>query len=281
MNNNYYLNIDLRNYLANNCHLDFNNPEIVFNHFASIPGQIFRQVKSRVTKKIKLDSKLDGKLEQEYFIKIHYSSGNKINFKEFIKNIYSLNWPFVSNVSAQQEKDAIEALQKLGINTLELAGYIKIKQNSFIITKAIMPSISLDQLCEKYLNYPDYFKLKRKLIKYIAKNTRKLHQNGLNHRDYYLCHYLLKVKDLEINNINTDDIYLIDLHRMQIRKTVSVRYIIKDLGGLLFSARNYKFTRTDYLRFIKYYLNIKSVKKINKSFWSKVIKKAASMREKG
>ncbi|MCE3253685.1 MAG: rfaP, partial [Cellvibrio sp.] len=49
------------------------------------------------------------------------------------------------------------------------------------------------------------------------------------------------------------EIYLVDLHRAQLRPQVPERWLVKDLGGLLFSSLNLNFTRRDYLRFMRVY----------------------------
>ena len=96
-----------------------------------------------------------------YFIKKYYP----VKLKEILKNIISFKSPFNSAVG---EYNATLAVEQQKIKTLDIAGY-GIKKNllsstSFIITKAIEPNISVDQLLEKYLNHRDYFKLKRSLI---------------------------------------------------------------------------------------------------------------------
>lgn len=252
----------------------------IFNHLLNLNGECYRLVKSRSTLRVQL-------FEQVYFIKKYYP----VKLKEILKNIISLRSPFNSAIG---EYKATLAVRQQKIKTLDIVGY-GIKKNllsstSFIITKAIEPNISADQLLEKYLNHRYYFKLKRRLIEFLAKITSILHRNGLNHRDYYICHFLVKINDDlnkllaqgilddELIQMILNNIYLIDLHRMQIRHAVPKRFIIKDLSALLFSVRNYKLTKTDYMRFIKIYNHelLKQVKTVEK-----IISKANHMREKG
>ncbi len=284
--NKLFLKPNLTDYIYNILNIDQNNlderaQQKIFDYLINLSGEVYRQVKSRKTIKVYLD--------KNYFIKTH----QPLSLKEVIKNLLSFKWP-VSN--ALDEQRAISAVQKLKINTLELAGFGEFNNYSFLITEAIEPNLSLDKLLESKLNTPDYFKLKRILIKFIAETTRLLHDNGLNHRDYYACHYLLKLSqeqdtenpDLAVNFV--EHLYLIDLHRMQIRCKTPTRYIIKDLSGLLFSIRNYNFTKTDYLRFVKYYSRDNGNNSNNSisidyrnyiSFWKKVATKAKKLREKG
>ena len=268
--NTLFLKPELRAHISNI--LDISNTHNtdsetkIFDYLINLPGQIYRQVKNRKTLKVNLN--------KDYFIKTHQA----LSLREQIKNLLSLKWP-VPN--ALDEQKAITAVQKLNINTMDIAGFGEYANDSFLITEAIEPNISLDQLLEAKIDTQDYFKLKRRLIKIIAQTTKLLHENGLNHRDYYVCHYLLKL-DQNDHQISPENLYLIDLHRMQIRSRTPIRYIIKDLSSILFSIRNYKFTRTDYLRFIQYYTdnNLKKYRE-NKSFWQKVRNKANRLREKG
>ena len=48
-------------------------------------------------------------------------------------------------------------------------------------------------------------------------------------------------------------LHLIDLHRMQMRARTPLRWLIKDLSGLLFSVLDLDLTLRDYLRFLKGY----------------------------
>lgn len=278
--------------------MGFATDQQVINYILCLEGEIYRTVKNRQTIKSAIN-------KNNYFIKQH----NSPPVLEIIKTLSSLKNPFCD---ASDEYKAIVAVSKLGIKTLTAACYgVKTtglgQTSSFIVTNSIEPNIDLDKLCLMLTNCKYYYKFKRQLIEFIAMNTRKLHLAGLNHRDYYLCHYLLHIggsaiKDLKnilngsvnnsvISQFVTSNIiknlYLIDLHRMQIRKKVPNRYIVKDLSALMFSVRDLKLTQTDYLRFLKVYFDIADSKKLRellnkeKKFLSSIVNKANNMREKG
>ena len=81
-----------------------------------------------------------------------------------------------------------------------------------------------------------------------------MHENGMNHRDFYLCHFLLDNKFAEHNTIEeSTKLFLIDLHRAQIRFATPLRWIVKDLGSLYFSAAEVPLTKRDLFRFMKIY----------------------------
>ncbi|MBL3467873.1 lipopolysaccharide core heptose(I) kinase RfaP, partial [Klebsiella pneumoniae] len=94
-------------------------------------------------------------------------------------------------------------------------------------------------------------RVKRMLIKRVATMVRDMHAAGINHRDCYICHFLLhlpfsgKEEELKIS--------VIDLHRAQLRTRVPRRWRDKDLIGLYFSSMNIGLTQRDIWRFMKVY----------------------------
>ena len=80
-----------------------------------------------------------------------------------------------------------------------------------------------------------------------------MHRAGVNHRDFYICHFLLHTDKA----VTADDfrLSLIDLHRAQVRATTPHRWRNKDLAGLYFSALDIGLTRRDRLRFLRDYFN--------------------------
>lgn len=86
-----------------------------------------------------------------------------------------------------------------------------------------------------------------------------MHGAGVNHRDCYICHFLLH---LPFNGENSDfKLSLIDLHRAQCRDSVPIRWRNKDLVSLFYSVKDLSLTQRDYFRFLKIYFN-KPLRKI-------------------
>ena len=88
--------------------------------------------------------------------------------------------------------------------------------------------------------------------------VRKMHACGVNHRDCYLGHFLIKLP-IDTSNVSEDDlkIAVIDLHRAQIRESVPKRWRDKDLIGLLFLARKLQNLNVrDIYRFMKVYFKM-------------------------
>ena len=74
------------------------------------------------------------------------------------------------------------------------------------------------------------------LIKRVATMVRDMHAAGINHRDCYICHFLLHLPFSGKEEVLK--ISVIDLHRAQIRAKVPRRWRDKDLIGLYFSSMN-------------------------------------------
>jgi UDP-glucose:(heptosyl)LPS alpha-1,3-glucosyltransferase len=123
------------------------------------------------------------------------------------------------------------------------------RQQSFIVTRELTDVIQLDHFFERY---SVSIKAKHRILASLATIARELHCAGINHRDFYLCHFMLKAQFIADQNLEPE-LYLVDLHRAQLRPQVPERWLVKDLGGLLFSSLNLHFTRRDYLRFMRVY----------------------------
>lgn len=237
----------------------------VFNEVMQLQGKAFRDVPGRKTIQVKLGS-------NSYFIKQHFGVG----WREIFKNLISFKLPIVS---AKTEKQAIEKLDSIGIATTPLVGFGARGCNpanlqSFLITKDLGNIVSLEDLCAGWKTAPPTAKFKRNLIIAVAELARNLHSNGLNHRDFYICHICLDADRLSEYAAGGTVIqpYLIDLHRMLIHKHPHNYDNMKDIAALYFSSLDMGFTARDYLRFKHYYsLDFDS---ISPAFWQQVISRA-------
>ena len=141
------------------------------------------------------------------------------------------------------------------------------RKRSAILTRSLDDRISL----EDYKTASPV--IKRRLIEMIATMAKRMHRAGVNHRDYYLCHFLLERASAE------PQLNLIDLHRAQLRAKVPKRWVVKDLGALLFSALDKGLTRRDLLRFIRIYSGGLTTLRSDKSLWRDVIGRAYKLYE--
>jgi hypothetical protein len=73
-------------------------------------------------------------------------------------------------------------------------------------------------------------------------------------------------------------LFLIDLHRMQLRRQTPMRWKVKDIAGLYFSSMDIGLTQRDLLRFMVAYRG-KSLRDTLKedAFWNAVLKRGRSL----
>ena len=235
------------------------SPVELFRQVEQLEGEVFRKVAQRRTIKVSLGPK-------NYFAKIHWGVG----WVEIIKNLLQGRVPVLGAVN---EWRAIKVLHEAGVPTMEAvlfceSGKNPAKKKSAILTKSLENRISL----EDYESVNPV--IKRRLIEMVATITKRMHRAGVNHRDYYLCHLLLDRGSTELH------FNLIDLHRAQLRKKVPSRWLVKDLGGLLFSALEKGLSKRDLLRFIKTYSGDLATLRSDRSFWRKVIRRARMLYQK-
>jgi heptose I phosphotransferase len=240
-----------------------------FDLLPKLDGKVYRQVAQRKTFQFDLQGK-------SYFAKFHYGVG----WREILKNLVQLRSPILS---ARNEWEAIRHLERVGVDTMTIAGYGKRGLNpaairSFIITEALQPTISLEDFCRPWREQPPRFIEKRRLTERLATISRKVHCSGLCHRDYYLCHFLLD-GDLESDVFRLS---LIDLHRALIKRHLPMRWIVKDVAGLYYSAMHLGLSRKDLLRFIRVYeqASLREVFARRSRFWQAVESRAAAMYKK-
>jgi heptose I phosphotransferase len=216
-----------------------------FVEVEALQGQVYRELEGRRT----LRTEVAGR---GYFVKIHRGIG----WGEIAKNLLSAKLPVLG---AGQEWRALERLHQAGVPTMTAVAYGErggnpASQHSFIVTEELAPTVSLEDFSLDWLRQPPPAALKRALIAEVASMTGTMHRAGVNHRDCYICHFLLHTD----RAVTAGDLRLslIDLHRAQTRAAVPRRWRDKDLAGLYFSALNIGLGRRDKLRFLKAYFRL-------------------------
>jgi heptose I phosphotransferase len=154
---------------------------------------------------------------------------------------------------------------------------------SFLITQELTGTTSLEDFCAAWAAQPPPSHLRRALIEQVAGMVRRMHSHGINHRDCYICHFHLDTsagpEHLAADKLR---LYMIDLHRAQIRRRTPRRWLIKDLAGLYFSALGIGLTRTDRWRFIAAYEQkpLREVLQEHKRLWRRVERTALALHAK-
>ncbi|MCK0153645.1 lipopolysaccharide core heptose(I) kinase RfaP [Alcanivorax sp. S6407] len=207
-------------------------------------GDIFREREGRRTLRFQAGSR-------SYFLKYHAGIG----WREIIKNLTQAKLPVIG---AMQEVQAVDAVRAAGLDTMTVVGYgarglNPARQESFIVTEDLANTLSLEEVGEAWLEagkVPVLFK--RQLIERVAHMAGTMHRAGINHRDFYIAHFLIPEQAVREQDAQAP-LYLIDLHRSQVRARVPWRWQVKDLGGLYFSSARYGLSRGDVFRFLKTY----------------------------
>lgn len=213
-----------------------------FEAVEALQGEVFRELEARRT----LRTEVEGRA---YFVKIHRGVG----WFEIIENLVRGRVPVLG---AHNEYAAIRRLEELGVATMTPVAFAERGSNpatrrSFIITEALTPTVALDEHCRGWRDNPPDPRWRRAVIERVSDMARRMHQGGVNHRDFYLVHFLL-----HLDPQPTPDnfrVSLIDLHRAQIRSATPQRWRDKDLAALHFASLEAGLTDRDRLRFLRAY----------------------------
>ena len=237
----------------------------LFEKARALEGDVFRAVKNRRTIRFEVDG-------VGYFMKYHGPAA----WGEILKNLFQFKLPVLG---ATNEYDAIRLLEKLNIDTMKICAYAvkgwkPAGLHSFLITEELTNRIPLEDFCRNWKDNPPDPALKHALIRNLADVCSLMHNSGLNHRDCYLCHFLLNEELFKQGKIS---LTVLDLHRAQIRKQIPRRMRIKDLAGIFFSSMDLGLNKRDALRFIAEY---EKRKKLSPGLWRSVLTAAARLYRK-
>ncbi len=237
-----------------------------FWHVLHLQGKIFREQPGRKTLRFTLE-------DENYFVKMHFGVG----WREIIKNLSQGRLPVLG---AKNEYIAIRRLEHFGF-TPTIVGYgLRGKnpatQQSFIITKELDCTISLEDFCRDWPTVAPDSALKAALIKKIALIAKNIHDQGINHRDFYLCHFLLDLTGgRDLLDPDALNLYVIDWHRAQTRAKIPLRWRIKDIAGLYFSAMDIGLSPEDLQLFMYHYDS-----QMSQHFWWQVKRRAHKLYRK-
>jgi heptose I phosphotransferase len=154
-------------------------------------------------------------------------------------------------------------------------------QRSCLVTEEIAGAVQADKYCQAAFGDDrsrEALVRKRGLIRAMARMARRFHGAGLVHRDFYLCHLLVRPVEGA-----KPALHLIDMARVgRTQGEAPPRWIVKDLGALLFSSWpspathicSPVFTRTDAMRFAREYFQTRRLAADEKRLVRRVIRKA-------
>ncbi len=174
--------------------------EGLFERMQNLQGEVYRAVASRRTLRFEAGGRA-------YFAKIHQGTG----WAEIFKNLVTLRLPVIG---ARNEYEACRHLERCGVTAPTVAafgerGVNPARRFSFIICDALEGRDSLEDVTAVWLQTPPSPMTKRRLIRAVASFARAMHDAGVVHRDFYICHLLASRGDA-----GDVELAVIDLHRV-------------------------------------------------------------------
>jgi heptose I phosphotransferase len=241
----------------------------LFAQMARLQGEVYRAVANRRTLRFEVGGRA-------YFAKIHQGAG----WAEIFKNLLTLRRAVTG---ARNEFIACRRLEQCGVPAPTVAAFGERGRNparrfSFIVCDALEGRESLEDLTHPWLETAPSLLEKRRMVLAVAATARAMHDAGVIHRDFYICHLLARrLPDA------TMDLAVIDLHRAQVHDQIPRRWLLRDLAALLFSVLDLPLTRRDWLRFVRAYRGrgLREVLRDEGEFWQAVYQRAERLYRKG
>lgn len=182
----------------------------------------------------------------------------------------------VKKSTSDYDRGPVDIFEKANILTPRTVAFGSEWENgfetrSFIITEKIANAESLERKlpdCFCGENTSESHKKRCEFIKKLAEFAKRFHQSGMRHRDFYFAHIFLN---------DEGELYLIDLQRVFIPKFLSVRFRVKDIAQLHYSAPGDVVSCSDRIRFLKHYLGRDKLTSADRRFIGRVKSKAWRM----
>ena len=169
-----------------------------------LTGEPYRDVAGRRTLRVNL-------INQFFFVKLHYGVG----WGEVVKNWLQFKRPVVG---AENEYVVCRALAEVGIRAPVVAAYARSSglaphRRSFVLCDELGDHSNLEEVGLDWLQHPPSHEQLRGLLKSVALFAQRFHAEGFIHRDFYLCHLLIRNPDLANLDANAVELGVLDLHR--------------------------------------------------------------------
>ncbi len=177
----------------------------------------------------------------------------------------------------------VERLRRVGIPAMQVIAYGEKLHGSglsesFVLTEELTDHTQLDHFlkqrfsdCRTPRQQQENVE-RRALIQQVAVVARRFHTLGYNHRDFYCCHFFIREPRTGAFEVN-----LIDLQRVEHRRRLRRRWLVKDLAQLSYSAPGEQVSRTDQMAFIKRYLDVPKLRPMDKRFIRAILAKRRRM----
>lgn len=177
----------------------------------------------------------------------------------------------------------VERLEQSGIAAMRLVAYGERLRcdgvaESFVLTEELAGYQQLDHFLRRRFAPLNGAASSRRdpnlqrLVAAVADVAGRFHRAGFNHRDLYCCHFFIREPSTGRFLVN-----LIDLQRVERRRWLRRRWVIKDLAQLAYSAPSERITRTSRLAFVKRYLQTSRLRPEHKRLIRQVLAKQRAM----
>ncbi len=177
----------------------------------------------------------------------------------------------------------IARLERAGVASMQLVAYgAKLHASglleSFVLTEELAGYVQLDHFLRQRFAALEAGRPRseerdlRALIAEVAALARRFHAAGFNHRDFYCCHFFIREPSK-----GQFEVRLIDLQRMERRRRLRGRWLVKDLAQLAYSAPRDRLSCTHRLAFIKAYLGVRKLRPRDKRLIRRVLAKQQAM----
>ncbi len=103
----------------------------------------------------------------------------------------------------------------------------------------------------------EFARWKRELVVELARLTNILHSRRHYHKDLYLCHFYIPERFTRICPVWTNQVHMIDFHRLGRHSLTWPVWLVKDLAELMYSSNLAGIGARDRLRFWHAYLGSK------------------------
>jgi heptose I phosphotransferase len=189
-----------------------------------------------------------------------------------------------SAVSAgRTEAENVAALEQVGIESMRVVAYgeqvTRGVAQSFFMTEELRGFVQLDHFVrQRFVPAAECTRPDAELSALaatVADVARRFHSAGFNHRDFYCCHLFIQESHGPRFTVR-----LIDLQRVERRRWLRRRWIVKDLAQLAYSAPRERITRSLRMAFIKRYLGVERLSAADKRFVRQIVRRQQAMQRR-
>ena len=187
------------------------------------------------------------------------------------------------DTAGRVEAQNVARLLRSGIAAMRLIAYGERlhgdgRLESFVLTEELKNFTQLDHFLKEQFPPHNPHSISARspkldsLLREVADVAAKFHRLGYNHRDLYCCHFFIREVSEGRYKVN-----LIDLQRVEHRRHFRLRWLVKDLAQLAYSAPRDRISCGRKMAFIKRYLGVKKLGPSDKRFIRLVLAKKRMM----